>query len=501
MAALAPRTLRDVDPAIITARAYQAFAAGRHTEAAAGVQRVLAESPEDPGALTLAGRLALAAGEPDVAHDIFRRVLDRYPLKGPLWTDLALALRDLGRHSAAADAAARAAGLDDRSPTASVRLGEILLSLNERERANAAFRRALALEPANVSALRGLCQTEAVGAESAVVRQMLSLCESTSLTPTERAGLHYALTQVFRQAGRDEQFLHHLWTANANQRALCPDGRAKYEEIFDRLESAFTPAAFAKVTPVDRVRPTPIFILGMPRSGTTLVEQLLAAHPDVAGGGELDYVRRPLRRAVERATGQPFPERFETIPPQELNAMARAYARRLDLIGDGRAFVTDKTPGNFHVLGLLRILFPQGRIVHVARDPMDTCFSILQYPFDDRSPHTCDVELLAYAYGRYRRLMDRWREKFGDGFIAVEYERLVEAPADEARRLFEYCGLEWKDAYLEFHRAGRAVRTFSTTQVRQPIYRTSVGAWRRYETALEPLARALRSELQIAAQR
>ena len=156
--------------------------------------------------------------------------------------------------------------------------------------------------------------------------------------------------------------------------------------------------------------------------------------------------------------------------------------------------MTDKTPGNYHVLGLLRLLFPQGKIVHIARDPMDTCFSILQYPFDDRSPHTCDVDLLAYVYARYRRLMHRWQDLFGGEFITVEYERLVESPGSEARRVFEHCGLEWSDAYLEFHRGGGAVRTFSAPQVRRPIYQSSVGAWREFADELAPLRRALQSQ-------
>jgi hypothetical protein len=119
----------------------------------------------------------------------------------------------------------------------------------------------------------------------------------------------------------------------------------------------------------------------------------------------------------------------------------------------------------------------------------------LQYQFDDRSPHTCDVDLLAYVYARYRRLMKRWRDLFGDDFMTVEYERLVASPAVEARRVFEHCGLEWNDSYLEFHRAGTAVRTFSASQVRRPIYQSSVGAWREFADELAPLRRALQFEL------
>jgi len=485
-----------VDIASETARAYRAFAAGRNAEAADCARRVLGHSPEDPAALTLIGRLALTSGEPDVAFQAFRHVLDKHSQKAALWLDIALALRELGRHQEAADAAQHAVTLDEGEPSAWTRLGEIRLSLNEPERACEAFHRALALEPSSVAALKGLCQAEVVRPDSDIARRMEALIRSPRLSPKEVAGLHYGLAQVYRHAGRREQFIHHLFAANATQRTICSDGRAEYEAIFDRLESAFTKDAFAAVPRAEPVEPAPIFILGMPRSGTTLLEQLLAGHPDVVPGGELDYMRRPLRRAVERQTGCPFPEGFNAISAQYLNSMAQAYAQRLSLIGKGSLYVTDKTPGNFHVLGLLRVLFPRGKIIHVARDPMDTCFSILQYQFPDRSPHTCDVDLLAYAYTRYLRLMNRWRELFGDEFVTVEYEQLVESPAVEGRRVFQHCGLEWSDSFLEFHRAGSAVRTFSAMQVRRPIYRSSVGAWREFADELAPLRRALEVELQ-----
>jgi hypothetical protein len=306
--------------------------------------------------------------------------------------------------------------------------------------------------------------------------------------------LHYALAGINRRAGRRESGIRHLFEANALQR-LSPSGGSGYAAIFDRLESAFTEQAFATAARADPPGPTPIFILGMPRSGTTLVEQLLASHPAVCAGGELDYVRRTLRREFERRTQVPFPQGFATVGASAMDAMARAYAGRLGQIGEGAAFVTDKTPGNFHVLGLLRRLFPHGRIVHVTRDPMDTCFSILQYPFDNRSPHTCDPELLAYVYGRYLRLMNRWQSLFGSEYLTVRYEQLVSSPASEGRRIFEHCGLAWDDEYLGFHRRERAVRTFSAMQVRRPVYTTSVGAWREYASELEPLRAALEHEL------
>lgn len=485
-----------MDPSAEIARAYQAFAAGDHAEAARAAKLVLDQSPGDPAALTLLGRLALASGEAEVAVGIIRRVLDAHPGTSAVWLDLARALRELGKHASAADAARQATAVDPAAPAAWIVLGEIVLSLNQSEAAAEAFRRAADLDPGAVAALRGLCVAETPSPASEVVRRMLHLAASPKLKPRERAGLHYSLAQVFRRSGDRKSFTEHLFRAHSIQKTLARHGtRAHYQAVFDRLESAFNAPAFASTARAQITHPAPIFILGMPRSGTTLMEQLLAAHPEVAAGGELDYVRGPVRRAIERWTRRPFPEGFETVSGDRWTSVAGGFSRRLGLAGGEAGRVTDKTPGNYHVLGLLPVLFPDCSIVHMARDPMDTCFSILQYQFGDDSPHTCDIALLAYVYARYRRLMGRWEDLCGDRFVTVRYEALVESPASEARRAFKACGLAWSDAYLAFHQAGAPARTFSTAQVRRPIYASSVGAWRQFAGELEPLRQALATEL------
>lgn len=479
-----------MDIARETSAAYAAFAGGRHAEAAELAARVLRQAPDDPGASTLVGRLALTRGEPETARQVFQRVLDQHPSVAAVWLDLALALRDLGHTDAAVAATERALALDGRLADAWVRLGELQLSVDRRGEAARAFRRALKLRPDDAGACRGMVLAEEPGPRSTLVKRMENLA-ATAQAPRTAAELHYALAQVYRRAGDDAAFVRHLLAANARQRSLCADGRNVYAEVFDRLEAAFTPEALARSRRAAPVMPTPIFVLGMPRSGTTLVERLLAGHPEVADAGELDYVRGPLRRQWEARFGGRFPEGFDGVSAADLTELAGGFADRLRLAASGAPWVVDKTPGNYHVVGLLRLLFPDGKIVHVARDPMDTCFSILQQPFDDRSPHTCDQALLGYVYGRYRRLMAHWQRLLGDQVLTVRYEDLVADPSVEGQRLFAYCGLQWDDAYLAFHERGDTVRTFSATQVRRPIHQSSVGAWQRYAGALAPLRQAL----------
>lgn len=474
------------------AAAYAAFGAGRYGEAETIAQRILLHDPSDPAASTLKGRLALAAGEPDVAHDVFRSLLRRHASISALWVDLALALRDLNHPEKAVEALKQAIALDSRDSAYWVRLGEIQLSLNERESASQSFRRALDLDPHSVPAFRGLAQAESLQPDDVLVSRFESLAARRQVPPGLQTHLHYTLAQIFKRARMNEVFIEHLFAANALQRAACEsDAMSRYREMFDRIEAAFEQIRFDRLKRAKAISPTPVFILGMPRSGSTLVERLLAAHPQVAAGGEIDYMRRVLRRSVERYTTQPFPEGFASLQPQIVDNLAESFGRRLQILSRGAPFVTDKTPGNYHLLGLLRVLFPAGHIIHVEREPMDTCFSILQYPFDERSPHTCDVELLAYSYARYRLLMKRWQDLLGGEFLTVRYEDLVSAPLTHAARIYAHCGLEWRDEYLEPAAASAPVRTFSVMQVREPIYSSSVGAWRAFAKQLAPLCRAL----------
>ncbi len=292
--------------------AYSAFARRDYAAAAQHARQVLAHSPGDPGALTLFGRLALVSHEPDVAHDIFRGLLDHPHAGAPTWLDLSQALQDLHRTRDAIDAARQALGRDSGNAAAHLRLGVLWLSLGERAEAARAFRSALGLEPQNAAAHHGLSQAEDLTPDSPEALRMAGL--AGRLPAREAAELHYSLAQIHRRAADDRRFIEHLLQANALQRRTLADARRQYEESYDRLESAFTETAFSKATRGVAATPVPIFVLGMPRSGTTLVERILAAHPDVVAAGELDYMRGPLRRALEQRTGKPFPLGFEELP-------------------------------------------------------------------------------------------------------------------------------------------------------------------------------------------
>lgn len=470
--------------------AFAALARGDHGAAAQHARAVLAADRNNPAALTVIGKLALAAQRPDVARDVFTQILAIDSSHAETWIDLAQALADMREDDAALEAAQAAIERDPRNILGPLKLGEVLIAHNRMADARAAFERALSLDPADARALAGLARAAAPKPGDPLVARLQARLKGGGLDPRGRAQLHYGLMQAFKGAD-DARFIEHLLAANAAQREAAPKTEEPYAQMFARLEKGFSAEAFARAATAKANAPKPIFILGMPRSGTTLVEQMLAAHADVVAGGELNYMRGPLTAALSAATKQPFPLGFETLDAAALTALADGFRRRIALIAKGAPIVTDKTPGNYHLLGLLAHLFPDAAIIHTARDPMDTGFSILQYPFDERSPHTFDMGLLGAHYRHYAQMMAHWERLFPGRFLTVPYEALVADPKGVGAQLFAHCGLDWSDRYLSFHENAGPVRTFSAEQVRRPVYASSVGAWTRYAEALQPLKDAL----------
>jgi hypothetical protein len=234
----------------------------------------------------------------------------------------------------------------------------------------------------------------------------------------------------------------------------------------------------------------PIFVLGMPRSGTTLTEQIIASHPQVHGAGELPYLMEIARRDI--GSGSVFPNNLHSLDRMKLTAMAAEYVTRLQRRAPGMRHITDKMPSNFYAVGLIHLMLPNARIIHVKRNPVDTCLSCFTQPFSSEQNYTFDLAELGRYYVDYFRLMQHWREVLPTGaFLDVQYEDIVADKEVQARRIIEYCGLEWNDACLDFHKNKRAVQTASAVQVRQPIYQSSVERWRKYERFLGPLLDAL----------
>jgi tetratricopeptide (TPR) repeat protein len=236
----------------------------------------------------------------------------------------------------------------------------------------------------------------------------------------------------------------------------------------------------------------PVFIVGMPRSGTTLVETILASHPLVHGAGELGDIFEMYPELVRASgTGKPYPQCLKTISAGILDQFADRYLANLASRASDVTRVTDKMPHNFVQLGLIDLLFPGARVIHCIRDPLDTCLSIYFHPFIEHHAYATDLTNLGLYYREYLRLMAHWRTVLRLPLLELRYEELVENPEEKIRQLLDFCELSWDERCLRHHETGRVANTFSYKQVRQPIYKKSVARWRRYEKHLGPLIEAL----------
>ena len=261
---------------------------------------------------------------------------------------------------------------------------------------------------------------------------------------------------------------------------MGPYDRAAQESLCSGVCDGFSPQTLAAVEPVSDEQL--IFICGMFRSGSTLLEQVLAAHPEVCAGGEINFfnLQAPLPAALSLAA-------------TPLQALGSAYLEHLQTSFPGRQRVTNKRPDNFLYLGLLHSLFPNARFIHSRRQPLDTCLSTYFQQFE--APLTWHTDLLdiGHYYIQYRRVMEFWQAQFKDSLVVLDYEHLVDTPRAALEPVLAFLGLDWHQACLDFHRLDNRVRTASVTQVRQPLYRHSRGRWRNYAQELEPLREYLQS--------
>ncbi len=305
----------------------------------------------------------------------------------------------------------------------------------------------------------------------------------------ELNALHNGAAKIYEQNGDYRKAFANFRAASEVDAA--PFNLMRYKTWVDGIVAGFAPETFASRKAIGTRSDIPVFVLGMPRSGTTLVEQIIASHPEAASAGELDRLGRIGQGLNYDDPNGKFLFTIGAKPAAETAMLGQRYVDLLRFFAPGARRVIDKMPHNFELLGLIALLLPEARIVHVRRNPIDTCLSCYQMRFNERHGYSRDLTTLGLYYREYARLMAHWREVLPLKFLDVDYERLTGDFENEVRRLVTFLDLPWNPACLSFYENTAAVRTFSRNQVRNPIYQTSVGRWRRYEQELQPLIAAL----------
>jgi tetratricopeptide (TPR) repeat protein len=319
------------------------------------------------------------------------------------------------------------------------------------------------------------------------------LPNAKSLSTDKQISLHYALGKAYDDLKNyDQAFPHFIEGARLKRSKLNYDAKAdqaRVEHIINLVDKPFFDTLLDAGDPSN----VPIFILGMPRSGTTLTEQIIASHPDVYGAGELDDLMAIVQRQIgNTSTDLTFPASLKNLDPDTLSAWGQDYITGLHQQAPNAKHITDKMPINYMAMGLIPLMLPHAKIIHVKRNPIDTCVSCFTRLFNRHQDASYDLNELGQHYASYARLMDHWQQVMpSDSFIEVQYEHIVADIEQQARRLIEFCNLNWDNSCLDFYNTKRSIRTASVTQVRQPIYTSSVERWRHYEAYLQPLLESL----------
>lgn len=307
----------------------------------------------------------------------------------------------------------------------------------------------------------------------------------------KQISLHYALGKAYDDLGEFKKAFPHFSEGSRLKREGLEFSSEAESHNIDKLIEWFTVDRFKQLQGAGLNDRTPIFILGMPRSGTTLTEQIIASHPLVHGAGELKNLLALVQSKVNE-DGLGFPSNLKGLSKEDIHEWAEKYLTLLRQHSSDALRITDKMPANYLALGFIPLMFPNAKIIHVKRNPIDTCISCFTRLFNRHQDATYDLKELGAHYRNYVRLMDHWKIMLpADCFLEVEYEDIVCDIKNQAQRLIEWIGLDWDEACLDFYKNKRSIRTASLTQVRQPIYSSSVGRWRHYEEFLAPLLQEL----------
>ena len=518
-----------IRPGFIDAHArlgHMLVAAGKHVDAIAHFLQVLAARPDDAPSHHSLGIVYRSEGRLAEAEACYRRALAIDPNYVEALTNLGNVLGAQGRLADAESSYRQALALNDGYAETHFNLGNMLRDQNRPLDAEQSYRHALKIAPRHLQALNNLglclkrqgrldeareCFEAAIAIQPDFVQSHCNLAplktyadddphlalfenqgHRVALLPkTGQSSYWFALGKMREDVGRYDDAFAAYAQGNRCQHELFPHDEAREVALVQRLQSVFSEAFFANRAKPPHADKAPIFIVGMPRSGTSLIEQILSTYPGVYGAGELTELDNVVH-SVGKSLGEreaSYPDIIVNLSADELRRLGQIYIDRVWRYAPQAERITDKMPANFLHIGMIHLMLPQARIIHAMRDPMDSCFSCYSRLFAGNNlDFAYRLETVGRYYVRYIQMMRHWQQVLpSDTVLDVRYEDMVTDTEGQARRLLAYLGLPWDERCLAFHQNQRVVRTASVAQVRKPIYRSSVARWKHFEAHLAPL--------------
>jgi tetratricopeptide (TPR) repeat protein len=477
----------------------------RHPEAVAHYRKALALQPRYAEAHNNLGSALVMLERAAEAEAHHREAIAIRPEFTEAHRGLGDALAALDRYDEAQASFHRALALDPDFPEAHAGLGNLQRTLGRLDEARQTFEKAIALAPRRAEFHRALAEAKRFAASDPQLAAMEALAQEAlaqealaqggaTLSTNGRTHLQFALAKAYDDIGDSPRAFQHLIEGNALKRAAIAYDPSETLRLLVRTADIFTSELMRRQANQGDASPAPIFIVGMPRSGSSLIEQVLASHSGVFGAGEItDFNAAAASLAGPGgALPKPFPELAAEMTADQFRRVGSHYVNGLRSKAPAAMRITDKTLGNFLFAGLIHLALPNARIIHARRNPVDTCLSCFSKLFASQMFFTYDLAELGQYYRAYDALMAHWRKVLPAGvMLEVSYEDMVADFEPQAKRILGHCGLEWEEACLSFHTTQRPVKTASATQVREPLYRAAVGRSRSYRALLSPLLDAL----------
>jgi len=506
------------------AQAETAEKAGQIKAAQDIYQQILKQQPRNLQAFTLSGLMHIRAGTPHLAITLFEKVLKLEPKSAESHSNLAMLYLHLNRPDRAELHALSAYKINPQSPVILKTLFKCYYHLGKPKKAQTYINKALQHSPNNpefkldlaqcydttgeprkakqlfeelikqghgsIYAYDGLVRSQKYEVEPPEYQVINNLISQSSTPPDHCAWLHRAAGKIQDDLGHYDKAFEHFLASKVPQKAK--ERVQDFDQQVALINSCFTEEFFAKRKNFGVNNKRPVFVFGMPRSGTTLVEQILASHPKVHGANELNYFRdEHARLSLDFSDNESLAASLNTFKRKDAQTIAQEYLKLLVAYSNSAEHVVDKMPLNFEVLWLLALVFPQATFIHCRREAMATCTSCFIQPLGHHHAYAEDLGSLGRYFCLYQDLMAHWKKVLPINILDVDYEQLVHNQEAESKRLITHVDLEWDEACLRFHEVRRDVRTPSRRQVEQPIYTSSLDGWRRYERYLQPLINSL----------
>jgi tetratricopeptide (TPR) repeat protein len=479
----------------------------RTADAERYLRKTIEIAPDFTGAIADLGSLLEEDDRYEEAIACFEKAIELEPDNPIFYDRLGYILAPAAQTYAAIDAHRKAIELNPNFAASWLGLGHTLKTVGQQNEAIEAYRKCISLRPDYGVTYWSLANLKTYRFSDEDIAEMESRISSDKVTGESEINFHFSLAKAYEDRKDYANAWHHYKEGNSKRRMQETYDPVDTEVFNDRIITVFNRELLEGNTGLGNPDPSPIFIVGLPRSGSTLIEQILASHSSVEGTSELPYmfrVSKSLNR--NRANGINFPEAVGELGEKHLKAMGQDYIDSCRMHRtEGRPHFIDKNPNNFTNIGFIHMVLPNAKIIDARRHPMDACFSCYRQLFAKGQPFTYDLTDIGEYYLQYQRMMDHWHDVLPGRVLTVQYEEVVSDFENQVRRLLDYCELPWEDSCLRYYDTDRPIRTASSEQVRQPIYTESLHRWRNYEqyldelkTTLEPIMEHYNKYLDVA---